>query len=346
MCSNWDRIVWSLTPQRSYASWNVWNDDGKQPKTFGLCFLILQYLTFLALYIRHKHWFSSSKSYCFFFYFFTIIDQPIFDTCFSYHTVATVALEKLFIWNFPFDLYDNERNDLRVCAQYSRLQGLHLALRILSLTHLTESLKCCVTVTIFVTWSHNIVHDDFCLLPATRLLSRPSPRMTKGNLIGYTTGGLPIYNFQTPQSVLTTLQSLLRQIVEQSESRQIFYFLCLNLVSGRFYRFRCNIGLSVFVINKFPWEFPLISFVFLIPLSQWYTVQHRSTFVDQLMLNIVATCWILIQLLLSNNNILARSWNGGRGNVAVALRFERCRRYHEAATKKDAKTAKFGRVNG
>ena len=50
--------------------------------------------------------------------------------------------------------------------------------------------------------------------------------------------------------------------------------------------------------------------------------------------NVVATCWILIQLLLSNNNILARSWNGGRGNVAVALRFERCRRYHEAATKK------------
>ena len=28
-------------------------DDGKQPKTFGLYFLILQYFTFLALYIRH-----------------------------------------------------------------------------------------------------------------------------------------------------------------------------------------------------------------------------------------------------------------------------------------------------
>ncbi|PFX34488.1 Zinc transporter 5 [Stylophora pistillata] len=69
----------------------------------------------------------------------------------------------------------------------------------------------------------------FFFVLASRLLSRPSPRMTKGNLIGYTTGGLPIYNFQTPQSVLTTAQSLLRQIVEQSESRQIFYFLCLNL---------------------------------------------------------------------------------------------------------------------
>lgn len=144
---------------------------------------------------------------------------------------------------------------------------LHLALRTLSLTCLTAGLNRTVTVKLFVTWWHNIVHDDFCLLPATRLLSRPSPRMTKGNLIGYTTGGLPIYNFQTPQSVLTTLQSLLRQIVEQSESRQIFYFLCLNLVSGKFNKFRCNIGLGVFVINKFPWEFPLISFIFSIPLQ-------------------------------------------------------------------------------
>ena len=140
---------------------------------------------------------------------------------------------------------------------------LHLALRILSLTCLTEGLNRNVLLH-FLPWSHNIVHDDFCLLPATRLLSRPSPRMTKGNLIGYTTGGLLIYNFQTPQSVLTTLQSLLRQIVEQSESRQIFYFLCLNLVSGKLYKFRFNI---VFVINKFPWEFPSIPFVFSIPLQ-------------------------------------------------------------------------------
>ena len=66
---------------------------------------------------------------------------------------------------------------------------------------------------------------------ATRLLSRPSSRqVTKGNLIGYTTGGLPIYNFQTPQSALTMFHSLMKQILEESESRQIFYFLCLNLV--------------------------------------------------------------------------------------------------------------------
>ena len=31
-------------------------------------------------------------------------------------------------------------------------------------------------------------------------------------------------------------------------------------------------------------------------LSKWYTSQHRSTFVDQQMLNIVATCWNIVVL--------------------------------------------------
>ena len=69
-------------------------------------------------------------------------------------------------------------------------------------------------------------------------------------------------------------------------------------------------------------------------LSEWYTVQHRSTFVDQQMLNIVSTCWNILYLLNTSTfvdqqlHILARSWNGGRGNVAVALCFELCRRYY------------------
>lgn len=78
--------------------------------------------------------------------------------------------------------------------------------------------------------------------------------MTKGNLIGYTTGGLPIYNYQTPQSVLNTVQSLLRQIVEQSESRQIFYFLCLNLVSkNSTYQPIISFGPVFFLLAKKLW---------------------------------------------------------------------------------------------
>ena len=46
------------------------------------------------------------------------------------------------------------------------------------------------------------------------------------------------------------------------------------------------------------------------------------------------TCWILIDQQL---HILARSWNSGRGIVAVALCFKRCCRYYEAPTKKDVR---------
>ena len=37
--------------------------------------------------------------------------------------------------------------------------------------------------------------------------------------------------------------------------------------------------------------------------SQWYVIQHPSTFAEQQMLNKVATCWLLIQLLLNNNSV-------------------------------------------
>ena len=59
----------------------------------------------------------------------------------------------------------------------------------------------------------------------------------KGSFVGYSPGGLPLYNFtgerlhKTSSSVLTFLKNGLRQILEESDSRKIFYFLCINLVS-------------------------------------------------------------------------------------------------------------------
>ena len=82
------------------------------------------------------------------------------------------------------------------------------------------------------------------------------------------------------------------------------------------------------------------------PLSEWYTVQHRSTLV-QWSTNVEHCCDLLkrcCNLLNAHStfveqqlHILVRSWNGGRGNVVVALYFERCRRCYEASTKKTKK---------
>ena len=77
---------------------------------------------------------------------------------------------------------------------------------------------------------------------ATRLLTRYSSirsDSSKANLVGYTPSGLPLYNFHAAgtmlqrhsQSLIAIFKSNLRQILEGEDSRQIFYFLCMNLVS-------------------------------------------------------------------------------------------------------------------
>lgn len=76
----------------------------------------------------------------------------------------------------------------------------------------------------------------FFLFVAANILSSPSKRGQKGTLIGYSPEGAPLYHFMgdafqhSSQSVPRFIKDSLKQILEESDSRQIFYFLCLNLV--------------------------------------------------------------------------------------------------------------------
>ena len=78
-----------------------------------------------------------------------------------------------------------------------------------------------------------------CFL-ATRILTRPAPikpGMSKGMFVGYSKGGLPLYSFSgpdgaLPRSPVSVVRHYLRQILEASDSRNIFFYLCLNLVSS------------------------------------------------------------------------------------------------------------------
>ncbi|CAF1668722.1 unnamed protein product, partial [Adineta ricciae] len=65
---------------------------------------------------------------------------------------------------------------------------------------------------------------------ATDLLSSPI-RQRSGAFIGYSQEGVPLFNLthQRSQSLLLILKSSLRDILAESDSRQIFYFLCINL---------------------------------------------------------------------------------------------------------------------
>uniref|UniRef100_A0A8C9AEV9 Zinc transporter n=1 Tax=Prolemur simus TaxID=1328070 RepID=A0A8C9AEV9_PROSS len=80
-----------------------------------------------------------------------------------------------------------------------------------------------------------VVSAVFFILSAN-ILSSPSKRGQKGTLIGYSPEGTPLYNFMgdafqhSSQSIPRFIKESLKQILEESDSRQIFYFLCLNLL--------------------------------------------------------------------------------------------------------------------
>ncbi|XP_069483491.1 proton-coupled zinc antiporter SLC30A5 [Ambystoma mexicanum] len=79
-----------------------------------------------------------------------------------------------------------------------------------------------------------VVSAIFFILSAN-ILSSASRKGQKGTLVGYSPEGTPLYNFMgdalqhTSSSVPRFIKDSLKQILEETDSRQIFYFLCLNL---------------------------------------------------------------------------------------------------------------------
>jgi zinc transporter 5/7 len=80
--------------------------------------------------------------------------------------------------------------------------------------------------------SGGVVFAIVMFIFATDLLLSPT-KQAFGGLIGYGPDGIPIFNTPQPksQSLVFILRSSLRDILAESDSRNIFYFLCINLVS-------------------------------------------------------------------------------------------------------------------
>ena len=66
------------------------------------------------------------------------------------------------------------------------------------------------------------------------MLSKPLSKH-KGSFIGYSSVGNPLYSLtgetlkRTSMSMFTIIKNILREIVSHTDSRRIFYFLCVNL---------------------------------------------------------------------------------------------------------------------
>ncbi|KAL4227543.1 hypothetical protein ACF0H5_012986 [Mactra antiquata] len=82
--------------------------------------------------------------------------------------------------------------------------------------------------------SWGVVFSLGAFILATKILLGPS-KSSKGSFIGYSMDGMPVYSFtgealhKTSQSVAIHLKNALRQVLDDNDSRKIFYFLCINL---------------------------------------------------------------------------------------------------------------------
>lgn len=83
--------------------------------------------------------------------------------------------------------------------------------------------------------SGGVVFSLAVFLFATHMLAWPSKGTKGGSFIGYSPTGLPLYSFtgdaisKTSYSLANLLKNGMKQIYEESDSRRIFYFLCINL---------------------------------------------------------------------------------------------------------------------
>ena len=80
--------------------------------------------------------------------------------------------------------------------------------------------------------SAGVVIGTVFFIMATPTLTRPLPRSSQNTLIGYSATGLPLYQSETSApSLMDLVRPSLQKVMENPDSRRIFYFLLLNLVS-------------------------------------------------------------------------------------------------------------------
>ena len=115
----------------------------------------------------------------------------------------------------------------------------HRIARLSSLVAFTSALLLASTLWYFdVPMPHRlsagVVIGAVFFMLATPTLTRPLPRSSQNTLIGYSASGLPLYQSQaSAPSLLDHVRPSLQKIMENPDSRKIFYFLLLNLVSIR-----------------------------------------------------------------------------------------------------------------
>uniref|UniRef100_A0A671XMR5 Zinc transporter n=1 Tax=Sparus aurata TaxID=8175 RepID=A0A671XMR5_SPAAU len=145
------------------------------------------------------------------------------------------------ILEFYVDAICSAKMETPRCARYGAIALFLSALLLANFwTHpLTDQLRSMSKPPQQVSTEHvlsgGVIVSAVFFIMSSSILSSPSKKGQQGTLVGYSPEGTPLYNFMgdalqhTSQSLPRFIKDSLKQILEEYDSRQIFYFLCLNL---------------------------------------------------------------------------------------------------------------------
>uniref|UniRef100_A0A8D1KWL1 Zinc transporter n=1 Tax=Sus scrofa TaxID=9823 RepID=A0A8D1KWL1_PIG len=164
------------------------------------------------------------------------------ESWFSLVMPFTTVIFFVMILDFYVDSICSVKMDVSKCARYGSVPIFISALLFGNFwTHpITDQLRAMNKAAHQESTEHvlsgGVVVSAIFFILSANILSSPSKRGQKGTLIGYSPEGTPLYNFMgdafqhSSQSIPRFIKDSLKQILEENDSRQIFYFLCLNLL--------------------------------------------------------------------------------------------------------------------
>uniref|UniRef100_A0A8D1V194 Zinc transporter n=1 Tax=Sus scrofa TaxID=9823 RepID=A0A8D1V194_PIG len=164
------------------------------------------------------------------------------ESWFSLIMPFTTVIFFVMILDFYVDSICSVKMDVSKCARYGSVPIFISALLFGNFwTHpITDQLRAMNKAAHQESTEHvlsgGVVVSAIFFILSANILSSPSKRGQKGTLIGYSPEGTPLYNFMgdafqhSSQSIPRFIKDSLKQILEENDSRQIFYFLCLNLL--------------------------------------------------------------------------------------------------------------------
>uniref|UniRef100_A0A3Q2I7W2 Zinc transporter n=1 Tax=Equus caballus TaxID=9796 RepID=A0A3Q2I7W2_HORSE len=164
------------------------------------------------------------------------------ESWFSLIMPFTTVIFFVMILDFYVDSICSVKMEVSKCARYGSFPIFISALLFGNFwTHpITDQLRAMNKATHQESTEHvlsgGVVVSAIFFILSANILSSPSKRGQKGTLIGYSPEGTPLYNFMgdafqhSSQSIPRFIKESLKQILEENDSRQIFYFLCLNLL--------------------------------------------------------------------------------------------------------------------